>query len=98
MIENPFTDELKAKLRQFGSERGTVVFSISKEPVEEVFDDGERLTVRWICWSINNKEGLEVSKPEFSMVHPDLTLEILRSDIGEEYDGWRITYDHNVGH
>ena len=96
-MTSPILEDIKVAISKHKLITGTVHISLSKNVVEEEFENGQLAMVRWLCWSIDNQNGYEVVEPTYEVCCPDLTLEEIQIAFGERLDGLSILFDHDIG-
>ena len=72
---------IRDALVQFGTERMTIRVSVAREPKWEKSSAGGEVLVRWLCWSIENGEEVEVVQPNFEVLSDKVTEEQLREEL-----------------
>ncbi len=96
-MNSPILKDIKLAINEFKLSSGSVHISLSKNVVEEEFENRQFAMVRWLCWSIDDQNGNEVVEPRYEVCGPDLTLEEIQSAFGESVDGLSVLLDHDIG-
>lgn len=90
-----FLPEILAQIRDIGLKRGAVSISVAKKAVEEKLSDGIYM-VRWLCWTLHDEEGKEVTPPEFRILGEGCDVEVVRSGVPKTLLGLDVYVDTDV--
>jgi hypothetical protein len=78
----PLVKCIQDALVQFGTQQMTIRVSVSRETAWEKSKAGDgEVLVRWLCWSIEDKEEVEVVRPNFAVLSDKITEEQLRKEL-----------------
>lgn len=88
-------ERMRAALREHKLVVPVVRVSVADVPRWEEMPTGETVLIRWLCWNIE-EAGTVITIPEFEVLHPDITSEVLRSDLPEYFPGATVIVDDDI--
>lgn len=74
---------------------GVLRVSVARETRWERTRHGDEVHVRWLCWSIEDA-GKEIQPPEFEVISPDVTQELLADELPAVFRDVQVVVDDDV--
>ncbi len=74
---------------------GKLRVSVADEPKWEKSGSGDEVLVRWACWNLE-KEGNEVTPPEFEVLSKDVTRERLAKELPALFPELEVEVDNAI--
>ena len=93
----PLVVQIREALGKIGDRRLTIRVSVARNPVWEKSKTGDDdVLVRWLCWSIEDQEEVEVVRPNFAVLSDKITEAHLRNELPAFFPDSIVIVDDNI--
>ncbi len=95
--DSPLLRNIQTRLERMGKRAAGVRVSITRRG--EWFQpqgDESQYWVKWLCWNILSRNGKELTKPEFAVVHGDLSQTALRKHLQAVFPDRECIVDNDI--
>ena len=93
----PLVKSIRDAVVQFGAQQMTIRVSVARNPVWEKSKTGDDdVLVRWLCWSIEDQEEVEVVRPNFAVLSDKITEAHLRNELPAFFPDSIVIVDDNI--
>lgn len=95
--DSPLLKKISNAIAKFGNKADGIWISISKEGENfQPKNEDIHYWVKWLSWSLINKEQEELFEPNLVIVHGDLTEKQISNDLSNHFNQYKITIDNEI--
>jgi hypothetical protein len=59
-------------------------------------DETDKYWVKWLCWAVVDKDGDDLTEPEFEVLDGDLDEKRFRANVARVFSSYECTFDNEI--